>query len=189
MQAARGASLTSDRTDPGCSTPPARRASRASSLTLVGLLAAAGLALDQWTKHLAVQHLADHGISLAGGLLRLTLARNPGAAFSTGTSYTPVISLIAIAATVVVCVVALRTRNRTWAVALGLLLAGVLGNLVDRLAREPGPLRGHVVDFLELPHWPVFNVADICINIAALLILVQVVRGVRLDGSRHHEER
>ena len=189
MQAARGASLTSDHTDPGSTAPPPRRPSRLLCLTLVGVLAALGLLADQWTKHLAVQHLADHGVSYAGGLLRLTLARNPGAAFSTGTSYTPVISVIAIVATVVVCVVALRTRNRTWAVALGLLLAGVLGNLVDRLVREPGPLRGHVVDFLELPHWPVFNVADVCINLAALLILVQVVRGVRLDGSRHREER
>jgi signal peptidase II len=93
------------------------------------------------------------------------------------------------AAAVVVLVVAFRTRNSTWSVALGLLLAGVLGNLVDRIFRDPGPMRGHVVDFLQLPHWPVFNVADICINVAAALILVQVVRGVRLDGSRHHGDR
>ena len=71
--------------------------------------------------------------------------------------------------------------------ALGLLLAGVAGNLTDRIVREPGPLRGHVVDFLMLPHWPVFNVADICINIAAGLIMLQAFRGIRLDGTRDSE--
>ena len=70
------------------------------------------------------------------------------------------------------------------AVALGFLLAGVAGNLTDRLLREPAPLRGHVIDFFMLPHWPVFNVADMLIDAAAILILIQVFRGVRLDGSR-----
>jgi signal peptidase II len=69
-------------------------------------------------------------------------------------------------------------------VGLGLLLAGVAGNLTDRLVREPGVLRGHVIDFLMLPHWPVFNVADMCIDVAAALVLLQVYRGVRLDGTR-----
>jgi len=187
MQAARGASLTSERTDPGTS-PPAQAPRTLCVLLLVGL-AALGLVVDQVTKHLAVQHLGDHAIALAGGMLHLTLARNAGAAFSTGTSYTAVISVVAIVAAVVVVVLAFRVRNRLWAAALGLLLAGVLGNLGDRIFREPGPLRGHVVDFLQLPHWPVFNVADICINLAALLILVQVVRGIRLDGTRHHGDR
>jgi signal peptidase II len=184
MQAARGASLTSERTDPGTTSP--HRASRTVCLLLVAGLGVLGLVADQVTKHLAVQHLGGHPVALAGGLLHLTLARNAGAAFSTGTSYTAVISVVAIVAAVVVVVLAFRVRNRWWAAALGLLLAGVLGNLVDRLFRAPGPLRGHVVDFLQLPHWPIFNVADICINVAALLILVQVVRGVRFDGTRHH---
>ena len=65
----------------------------------------------------------------------------------------------------------------------------MLGNLTDRIFRTPGVLRGHVVDFLMLPHWPIFNVADICINVAAALILVQVVRGIRLDGTRQHSKR
>jgi signal peptidase II len=70
-------------------------------------------------------------------------------------------------------------------VALGLLCAGVAGNLADRLFRPPGPFRGHVVDFLELPHWPIFNVADMCISGAAVLIMVlAVVRNIGLDGSR-----
>ena len=75
-------------------------------------------------------------------------------------------------------------RSTFWAVGFGFLLAGVTGNLADRLFRDPGPLRGHVVDFLMLPHWPVFNVADVCINVAAVVIVVQALRGIRLDG-RH----
>ena len=77
-----------------------------------------------------------------------------------------------------------RLGSAVWAVALGLLLAGIAGNLTDRMFRTPGPLRGHVVDFLMLPHWPIFNVADMCINAAAVLILVQAFRGIRLDGTR-----
>ena len=75
-----------------------------------------------------------------------------------------------------------------WAVAMGLLLAGVSGNLTDRMLREPGPFRGHVIDFLMLPNWPIFNVADICINTAAGLILLQAFRGVRMDGARVAKE-
>ncbi len=63
-------------------------------------------------------------------------------------------------------------------------MAGVLGNLTDRLFRAPGPFHGHVVDFLQLPHWPIFNVADMCINVAAALIIVQAARGMSIDGRR-----
>jgi signal peptidase II len=69
-------------------------------------------------------------------------------------------------------------------VALGLLLGGALGNLTDRIFRSPGPLRGHVVDFLELPHWPIFNLADSAIVLGAVLITLQSLRGVHLDGRR-----
>jgi signal peptidase II len=93
-----------------------------------------------------------------------------------------VIALFAVAAFVVVLVLASRVRTTGWAWALGLLLAGIAGNLTDRIFREPGPLRGHVIDFLQLPHWPIFNVADICINAAAVLIVVQSARGVPLRG-------
>jgi signal peptidase II len=78
-----------------------------------------------------------------------------------------------------------RLGSTGWAIGLGFLLAGVLGNLTDRIFREPGFLRGHVVDFLQLPHWPVFNVADMCINVAAALIVIQAVRGMGLNGTRH----
>jgi signal peptidase II len=120
-----------------------------------------------------------------GGLLRLELVRNPGAAFSTGTSYTVILSVIALLAAGVVIRFGRRLGDRTWAVALGLLLAGVCGNLTDRVFREPGVLRGHVVDFLELPHWPVFNVADMLIDAAVVLIVVQTWRGIGVTGARH----
>jgi len=87
---------------------------------------------------------------------------------------------------VVVCVTRLAARlgSTGWAVALGLLLGGALGNLTDRIFRSPGPLRGHVVDFLELPHWPIFNLADSAIVLGAVLITLQSLRGVHLDGRR-----
>jgi signal peptidase II len=141
-------------------------------------------ALDQVTKAVAVARLTGRSpVQLAGDFLQLTLVRNPGAAFSAGESLTPLISVVAVIAALVIVRYALRVRHRGWAVAIGLLLAGVVGNLTDRLARAPGPLRGHVVDFLQLPHWPVFNVADICINLAAACFVVLLVRGVHLDGT------
>ncbi len=148
-----------------------------------------GFAIDQTTKILAVRELEDRApVELIGTFLELRLVRNPGAAFSTGASLTPIITLVAIVAAVVVVVLALRVRHRGWAVGLGLLLAGVLGNLTDRMLRDPGPFRGHVVDFFALPNWPVFNVADICINVAAAFFVILLFRGVRLDGSRHEEQ-
>jgi signal peptidase II len=173
MQAARGASLTRDRT------PRARPSRPALALTI----AAVAWLVDVGTKVLAERELAGRGpVEVVGPLLRLHLTHNSGAAFSTGRSLTPVISLFAAVAFVVVLVLALRVGSTGWAWATGLLLAGVAGNLTDRILRDPGPLRGHVVDFLELPHWPIFNIADICINAAALLIVVQSVRGTPLRG-------
>jgi signal peptidase II len=113
------------------------------------------------------------------------LIRNPGAAFSTGTRFTVALSCLALAAIVVVVWLSRRLASHGWAVALGLLLAGVAGNFTDRVFREPGFFRGHVVDFFRLPNWPIFNVADICIDVAAALIVIQALRGIGLDGRRH----
>ena len=147
------------------------------------------LALDQVTKVLAVRELTDRApVEVIGSLLQLRLLRNPGAAFSAGTSLTPLISVVAVIAVVVVVYFASRVGHRGWAVGLGLLLAGVTGNLVDRMLRAPGPFRGHVVDFFELPHWPVFNVADMCIDAAGVIFVILLIRGIRLDGSRHEEQ-
>ena len=146
-----------------------------------------GLALDISTKIIAVSRLdPNQPVPLLGGLLTLRLIRNPGAAFSQGAQFTYVFAGIAvIVLTFVVVRLVPRIGHPGWAVALGLLCAGVGGNLTDRLFRAPGPFRGHVVDFLQLPHWPIFNVADMCISGAAVLIMVlAVVRNVGLDGSR-----
>jgi signal peptidase II len=146
-------------------------------------LALVVFALDQASKWWAEQHLSD-GVArpLLGTWLQLRLTRNPGAAFSLGTSYTIVLSLIALAVIVMCVRVSRRLGSLGWAAALGLLLGGALGNVTDRLFRAPGPFRGHVVDFLELPHWPVFNLADSAICTAAALFVVLTVRGVHLDG-------
>lgn len=151
---------------------------------LLAAVALAAYAVDVVTKVLAVERLADGDVPVVGDLLVLHLTRNPGAAFSTGTELTVGLTLLAWVALGVVTFLAARVRSTLWAVALGLLWAGVAGNLTDRMLRDPGPLRGHVVDFLMLPHWPVFNVADIAITTAAGLILLQAARGVRLDGRR-----
>jgi signal peptidase II len=180
MQAARGASLTSDPTSHPV--PAARRRRHLAVFAGVALL---GYLADVVSKVLAVAHLRPgHEVHVVGDLLTLYIARNPGAAFSTGTSYTLLLSCIAIAAAGAVLWTSRRLGSTVWAVGLGFLLAGVLGNLTDRLFREPGVLRGHVVDFLRLPHWPIFNVADVCINIAAALIILQALRGISLDGRR-----
>jgi signal peptidase II len=179
MQAARGTSLS-----PTDSAESSSSAVRRRYVGLFALIAAVLYAADQVTKYLAVEHLSADDKPLVGDLLQLHLTRNPGAAFSTGTAFTEVLTGVAIVAVGVVIWLSRRLGSRAWAVALGLLLAGVSGNLTDRMLREPGPFRGHVIDFLMLPNWPIFNVADMCINVAAGLILIQAFRGIKLDGTR-----
>jgi signal peptidase II len=182
MQAARGTSLSHDDSSlSDTQSVPSRAGIRVLLFAVFALLYAA----DQATKWLAVDRLSGKpDKELVGDLLVLHLTRNAGAAFSTGTGYTVLFSWLAIGAVLVVLWLGRRVRNVGWAIAFGLLLAGIAGNLTDRLVRAPGVLRGHVVDFLMLPNWPIFNVADMCINVAAALILVQAFRGIRLDGSR-----
>jgi len=175
MQAARGASLTSN------GQPDGTR----SRLGLVVGIAAAAWLVDLVTKILAVRELGDDPVRLVGSLLQLHLTRNAGAAFSTGTSMTAAIAVFGCVAFAVACWMSRKVRSTAWAWAFGLLLAGIAGNLTDRFFRDPGPLRGHVIDFLELPHWPIFNIADVCINVAAALIVIQSLRGVGLSGHRH----
>lgn len=136
-------------------------------------IALVGLALDQATKALAIAHLdPDQPIRLLGGLLTLQLIRNPGAAFSFGEQFTVVFTCIAIGALIGVGGWLLpRVRHTGWAVATGCLLAGIVGNLLDRLFREPGAFHGHVIDFLQLPYFAIFNVADMFITAAAVVVI------------------
>lgn len=183
MQAARGTSL-SDADTPSSGDRSTRR--RAVFAAVAVVLYAA----DQGTKAWAEASLEGRGdVRFVGDLLQLHLAYNPGAAFSLGTSYTVVLSCVAIVAACAVLWFSRKLGSAVWSVALGFLMAGICGNLTDRLFRDPGPLRGHVVDFLMLPNWPIFNIADICINVAAGLILIQAFRGIRLDGTRTADEQ
>jgi signal peptidase II len=127
-------------------------------------------------------------VRLLGGLLTLTHARNPGAAFSIGTNATLLFTLVAIAVVAAVLRVVPRVRHTGWALALGLLLGGALGNLVDRVFRDPGPLRGAVVDWIRVPHWPTFNLADCGIVVGGLLAALLSLRAVGLDGTRHDDD-
>lgn len=158
-------------------------------MLLLVVIALVVYVLDQVTKALAVARL-DPRVpqELLGEVLQLRLVRNPGAAFSFGTSVTWVFTVISVVVIVAVVLYARRLASRGWGVALGLLLAGAAGNLTDRLLRAPGFARGHVVDFLELPNWPVFNVADSAIVTAAVLVAVLSLRGIDVDGTRGREE-
>jgi signal peptidase II len=120
---------------------------------------------------------------LIGSILQLNLTHNSGAAFSIGTGSTWLLTAIACSIVVFIVVSARRLGSRGWAFALGLLLGGSLGNLTDRMFRPPGPGRGEVVDFLQLPHYPIFNIADSAIVSAAVLIAVLALRGLNIDGT------
>ncbi len=151
-------------------------------------VAATVVVLDQVTKALAVALLeGEPSIPVLGELLRLTFVRNPGAAFSLAGSYTVIISAIAILTSVFIVRTARSLTSTWWAVVMGGILGGALGNLIDRLFRSPAPFRGHVVDFLALPNWPVFNVADMALVGSAVLAVLLSIRGVELsepsDGS------
>jgi signal peptidase II len=123
-------------------------------------------------------------IEVLGSMLKITYTVNPGAAFSVGGSLTIVLSAIAVVVAVVIVRMASRLGSVAWAVALGGVLGGALGNLTDRLLREPSPFRGHVVDWIALPNWPVFNIADAAIFVSAALMVWLSIRGVGLDGSK-----
>lgn len=146
--------------------------------------------VDQIAKFIAVRELAENvPVTVIDGWFQLRLIRNSGAAFSLATGMTWALSVVAVVVSVVIARISRRLGSRWWAVALGLLLGGALGNLTDRIFREPGFGRGHVVDFFEylkfpFMDFPVFNVADSCIVTAAVLIALLGVRGIGIDGSR-----
>lgn len=145
-------------------------------------VAAAVVALDQVTKAVAVARLEGQpSIEVLGELLKLTFVRNPGAAFSLGGSYTVVISAIAVTVSFAIVRTARTLTSTWWAIVLGGILGGALGNLLDRLLRAPAPFRGHVVDFIALPAWPVFNVADMSLFCSAVLAVILSLKGVELS--------
>ena len=162
---------------------------RAAVATL-GATAVLAVALDQWVKHLSTEHLHEgKPVRILGGLIYLSLLRNSGAAFSFGRGYTWVFPLITVAVIVWIGWMARKLRSVPWAIALGLVLGGALGNLTDRLFRAPGPFQGHVVDMISVfaPYgekFAVFNIADSCLSVGVVLALLLELTGRQRDGSR-----
>jgi len=150
------------------------------------LLLASGIYIaDLVTKILAVEFIdPSDPISIIGDTVTLTLVRNPGAAFSMATGMTWLLSLVAIAVVIGVIRIGRTLRSPWWVVGLGLVLGGAVGNLTDRLFRSPGPLQGHVVDFVSVGWWPVFNVADSAVVCGAILLVALTLFGFEPDGTR-----
>lgn len=161
------------------------RRRRPALITLLIVLAALVLVADQVSKQIAVTVLTTGEYHpLLGDFFGLSLVFNPGAAFSLGEGSTWLFTIAMAVVTVVIIRVARRLASRGWAVALGALLGGTLGNLGDRLFREPGFAVGHVVDFLNYNGWFVGNIADIAIVLSAAGIAVLSFVGIGVDGQR-----
>lgn len=145
-------------------------------------------AIDQITKVLVVKNLVEgEQVQILGQLLQFRFVKNSGAAFSIGSGSTWIFSIVGVGVLIFVVWYAPKIKSVAWAVLFGLLLGGLLGNLTDRLLREPGFGVGHVVDFIEIPLLPaIFNMADVAIVSSMVLFIILTVRGVGLDGSRHH---
>jgi signal peptidase II len=156
----------------------------------LGGTAVLAVVLDQWVKHLSTEHLHEgQPVRILGGLIYLSLLRNSGAAFSFGQGYTWVFPLITVAVIGWIGWMARKLRSVPWAIALGLVLGGALGNLTDRLFRAPGPFQGHVVDMISLfapyaQRFAVFNIADSCLSVGVVLAVLLELTGRQRDGSR-----
>jgi lipoprotein signal peptidase len=191
MQTTPGASLSGQPDDHGY---PARQPESLTRAPAKGrrpqiraLLLVAGivLGLDLTSKIVAVRTLSNRtSVDLLDGFLTLRLTRNAGAAFSIGVGMTVVFTTVAVIVIFAILRTARRLYSLPWAIALGGLLGGALGNLTDRIFRSPGVFRGHVVDFIELPNWPVFNLADSAIVGAGILMFILAARGIPIEGRQ-----
>lgn len=154
-------------------------------LLLFGAIVLLTVVVDQLTKRWAIKSLSDNeDVEVIGSFLRFTLHFNPGAAFGTGAGYTVLLSLVAIGVSIALIFLAKQLHDRVWTIGLALFLGGAVGNLIDRIFREPGFLKGHVVDFINYNGWFVGNVADIALTLAAIIVVVRSWQGIRLDGTR-----
>jgi signal peptidase II len=171
----------------GSDTAPAPRGRRKIGVLLA--VAACVYLLDLVTKIAVVTQLEpdNESIDVVGDLLRFQVIRNAGAAFGIGQSMTLVFTLIAVIVIVVIARLARKLYSLPWAIALGLLLGGPLGNLTDRVFRSPGFLKGHVVDFIAPAHFAVFNLADSAIVCGGVLIVLLSFRGLDPDGTVHRD--
>lgn len=185
MQTARGASLTGPAAAGQHDEPQSPAGEPRRRIGTLIVIAVAVLVLDIVSKVVIVATLSGkQPVRLLGGFLHLRVDRNPGAAFSFAPGLTILFSLIAVTVIIVILRSSRRIRSAYWAVTLGLLLGGATGNLVDRIFRAPGLFRGWVVDWIQIPHWPVFNLADSAIVCGGILAVLLSIRGIRLDGQR-----
>ncbi|WP_234865074.1 signal peptidase II [Sinomonas albida] len=173
--------------------PPAARGRVAwRAIGVLAALAVVAYLADQLTKLWVTSTMTEGDrIAVIPPLVHWYYIRNSGAAFSIGENVTWVFSIIMTVVAVAIIVYARRVRSIGWGVALGLVLGGALGNLTDRLFREPSFGMGHVVDFIQLPNFAIFNVADSCVVSGVALICLLTLLGIGADGTRHakHEAR
>ncbi len=182
MDNARGGqdqALESDLRPPSGPRPAARR-----RVGILFAIAALVYALDVVTKVLVVAHLTPgRPVHVIGTLVQFDYTRNSGAAFSIGWGDTVLFTLIAFVVVIFILRLARKLYSAPWAVAFGLLLGGALGNLTDRVVRAPGLFRGWVVDFVQLPHFAIFNLADAAISCGGVLMVLLAFRGLHPDGT------
>jgi signal peptidase II len=185
VQAAPGAPLSDASQPPAGQGPEAPLATGRRRISVLAGVAAFVLAADIITKALVVAHLREgEPLHVLGDVLMFNLLRNPGAAFSVGTGDTIVFTAIAVAVVVYIARTARKLYSIGWAITLGLLLGGALGNLTDRIFRAPGLFRGNVVDWIEVTrYWPVFNLADSAIVCGGILTVLLAMLGYHLDGT------
>jgi len=169
---------------------PGPHGSRARAVVVLVVVAILAVAADIITKQLVITHLREgEPVRVIGGVLYFDLIRNSGAAFSMGTHITWVFPTIAVVVVSAIAYLSLRLRSVGWAIALGLVVGGALGNLIDRLFRAPGPFRGEVVDFISLfsnsgRGFAIFNFADSCLTVGVILAVLLELTGRHRDGSR-----
>jgi len=185
--------MTADERDvaPEVSVGPVRPRRDPRRIAVFGAAALIALALDVGSKVAVVSQLPQQHppVRALGGLFYLQQTRNSGAAFSLGTGFTVILTVVALAVVLVIVRFAGRLRSTGWAISLGLILGGALGNLGDRVFRAPGVGRGHVVDWISLfgpdgDHWPIFNLADSAIVVGAILAALLTLFGVDFTGRR-----
>ncbi|GLY93489.1 signal peptidase II [Actinoplanes sp. NBRC 103695] len=170
--------------------PVAARRSPGRVLLVLGVVAVLAVIIDQVVKEISTNELVEgEPVRVLGGLIYLSLLRNSGAAFSLGSNFTWVFPLVTVAVVTWIGFMARRLRSVPWALALGLVLGGALGNLIDRLFRAPSFMHGHVVDMVSLfgpyaEYFAVFNVADACLSVGVVLAVLLELTGRQRDGTR-----
>ena len=159
-------------------------------LTVILAIIVLGIGIDQLTKALALANLTTgNPIPILSDIFQLHLLRNPGASFSMGTSMTVVFSVLALVALIAISIFVIpKVDSMVWAVAVGLGMAGIAGNFIDRIIQPPGPFQGYVTDFFALKYFAVFNVADVLLTSAAVLIVV-VTLFLKIDLRGHRQTR